>query len=735
MRFLDALTGDFREEPNHDWVTYAILSHTWDAEGEQTYQDILRLQKSWLSTSGGSSVFLWTMTFLGHAFFQFLSCTLYLLHSCVENGHLSNSLLLRLSDGSRMAWATRILVCAKILEEVAIDLLRRSSYLHGTLVSRKIKEACAIALADGYRYIWIDSCCIDKSSSSELSEAINSMFNWYSNAAICYAYLVDVPDDDDPHVSDSGFSKSRWFRRGWTLQELVAPKIVVFFSSGWRVLGTKSTLASVIAKKTRIQPAILSLEEPLHTVSVAARMSWASRRTCTRVEDHAYSLLGIFDINMPTLYGEGSRAFMRLQEEIMKKIPDQSLFAWGGRAPRPTLRHLRSGTLCDQLIDPHEPGIRLSGIIQHNHRSFLAHNPAYFAHGSHYRHIPHATFLRRLGISNLSNTEYTPTPYGIRTKLPCVSLQAFPDILHQLRHWPKSYTEQWYLAILAVEVTGENIDGGLLARICFMDAPASVSAPIPLESGYCQGHAPPGVRGFIAYPLIALSSHALDLLRNEINVLTVIFCSEPGPSVAKGKVKNFSYQSGLPIPRLHCPASVRAALELAGFDVSFFFMKPGKKELGNAQYRITISDRSGYSKSFRAVFWGRLLSLEELSVTDGGVLHASARRTTLSKVFFLSSRRYEALQIRLPATGGKNRTLRLTVEHSSARPCHYLLNVDLLSDDTSPERSRSDVGTSECDGGGSAVHGDVNVALSGPAVGIDKDTSVEDGVDHSTVDV
>lgn len=620
-----------------------------------------------------------------------------------------------------------------------MDLLRRSSYLHGTLVSRKIKEACAIALADGYRYIWIDSCCIDKSSSSELSEAINSMFNWYSNAAICYAYLVDVPDDDDPHVSDSGFSKSRWFRRGWTLQELIAPKIVVFFSSSWRVLGTKSTLASVIAKKTNIPPTTLFLQEPLHTVSVAARMSWASRRTCTRVEDHAYSLLGIFDINMPTLYGEGSRAFMRLQEEILKKIPDQSLFAWGRRAPRPR-RHVKSRYLRDQLMDPQEPGIQWSGIIQRNHRSLLAHSPAYFAHGSHHRHIPHATFLRRLGISDLSNTEYTPTPYGIRTQLPCVSLQAFPDILHQLRQRPMSYTEQWYLAILAVEVTGENHDGGLLARICFMDAPPSVSAPIPLESGYCQGRALPGVRGSIAYPLIALSSHALDLIRNEIVVLTVMLCSEPpAPSVAKGKVKTFSNQSGPPIPRLHCPASVRAALELAGFDMSFFLRQP-KNKLDIALYRITISDRSGYSISVRAVFCSRLLCLEELSVTDGddtdgGVLPASARKTILPKVFFRSSRRYEALQIRLPATGGKNRTLRLTVEHYSARPCHYLLDVELLSDGTSPKSSRSDVGTSECDGGGSAVHGDVDVALSGPAVGIDKDTTVEDGGDHGTVEV
>ena len=194
----------------------------------------------------------------------------------------------------------------------------------------KIKRCGERAAADGLDYFWADTCCIDKSSSEELSEAINSMYNWYKNALICYAFLVDVSAADPPHsVYDtvSTFGSSQWFTRGWTLQELIAPSDLVFLSKEWTTIGKKASLKEYIAKITGIQTGALAGYE-LGLFSVAERMSWAAKRRTTRVEDIAYSLMGIFGVNMPLLYGEKEKSFIRLQEEIMKNSDDQSLFAW-----------------------------------------------------------------------------------------------------------------------------------------------------------------------------------------------------------------------------------------------------------------------------------------------------------------------------------------------------------------------------------------------------------------------
>ncbi|KAH9915470.1 heterokaryon incompatibility protein-domain-containing protein [Epithele typhae] len=203
-------------------------------------------------------------------------------------------------------------------------------------LASKIIECCRHAKLRGLEWVWIDTCCIDKTNSVELSEAINSMFKWYAGADVCFAYLSDAPADEDPTAIDSKLRLSVWFTRGWTLQELIAPKNVVFFSHDWTMLGTKDLLAKVLEDITRIDIDVLRLQAPLSSVSVAKRMSWASSRVTTRVEDAAYCLMGIFDINMPTIYGEGSRAFRRLQEEIMRTSPDQTLFTWG-----PSLSHTR----------------------------------------------------------------------------------------------------------------------------------------------------------------------------------------------------------------------------------------------------------------------------------------------------------------------------------------------------------------------------------------------------------
>ncbi|KAI1089237.1 HET-domain-containing protein [Rostrohypoxylon terebratum] len=193
----------------------------------------------------------------------------------------------------------------------------------------KIRGACIQAADSGYDYIWIDSCCIDKRSSAELSEAINSMFVWYRDAAVCYAFLLNSPNELDTQEAQHIFANDKWFTRGWTLQELLAPAEVIFFSGDWIPIGEKRLLCVLLADITGIDKEILLGERPLTSASVARRMSWAAKRVTTRPEDRAYCLMGIFSVNMPMLYGEGGeKAFIRLQEEIMKQSDDQSLFAW-----------------------------------------------------------------------------------------------------------------------------------------------------------------------------------------------------------------------------------------------------------------------------------------------------------------------------------------------------------------------------------------------------------------------
>ena len=206
-------------------------------------------------------------------------------------------------------------------QEVSLQMLEEpsSKRLAGYI---KIVSFCELALSEGWKYAWVDTCCIDKTSSADLSEAINSMYEWYEKAQICYVYLVDVYTTG----IDDAFYKSRWFSRGWTLQELLAPRIVVFCNKSWVQLGTMWNLIDEITHATGIeQDHIMDHRR----VSIATKMSWAARRETTRIEDIAYSLLGLFGVNMPLLYGEGSKAFMRLQHELLQTHEDdESIFAW-----------------------------------------------------------------------------------------------------------------------------------------------------------------------------------------------------------------------------------------------------------------------------------------------------------------------------------------------------------------------------------------------------------------------
>jgi hypothetical protein len=189
----------------------------------------------------------------------------------------------------------------------------------------KIAGCCRLAVNDGFEWAWVDTCCIDKRSSAELSEAINSMYKWYWDAAICYAYLSDVSVSAG---SENDLVKSRWFTRGWTLQELLAPDVVEFYDAQWRLLGTKAKLIDIIASVTKIDPKFVLSRETIENASIGTKFSWTAARKTTRTEDLAYCMLGIMQINMPMLYGEGERAFYRLQLEVIRQTNDHSIFAW-----------------------------------------------------------------------------------------------------------------------------------------------------------------------------------------------------------------------------------------------------------------------------------------------------------------------------------------------------------------------------------------------------------------------
>ncbi|KAH6887481.1 heterokaryon incompatibility protein-domain-containing protein [Thelonectria olida] len=221
---------------------------------------------------------------------------------------------------------------------------------------RKVLKACEVARKVKLKWIWIDTCCIDKSSSSELSEAINSMFKWYEHSSICLAFLSDVALEPDGTFAN--FDTSRWFTRGWTLQELIAPCHVEFFDRDWNYLSSSSWIWQRLSSITGIGEMYVhhcdwalarpstSMTSPdpsgpmacegksscgslLAKESVATRMQWVEKRETTRPEDMAYCLMGIFDVNMPLLYGEGpEKAFYRLQQEIITASDDQSILLW-----------------------------------------------------------------------------------------------------------------------------------------------------------------------------------------------------------------------------------------------------------------------------------------------------------------------------------------------------------------------------------------------------------------------
>jgi hypothetical protein len=184
------------------------------------------------------------------------------------------------------------------------------------------------AAADDLQYFWVDTCCIDKSTIVELTTAINSMFRWYQHASKCYVYLpnVSVPGEvTSVETSEwvAAFRQSRWFTRGWTLQELLAPASVEFFSKEGKRLGSRISLEQEIHTITKLPIGVLRGQN-ITEFEIEERMSWAAERVTTLKEDKVYCLFGIFGVFLPLIYGEGEEyATLRLRDEIQKRQSGQ----------------------------------------------------------------------------------------------------------------------------------------------------------------------------------------------------------------------------------------------------------------------------------------------------------------------------------------------------------------------------------------------------------------------------
>ncbi|KAH9903264.1 hypothetical protein C8Q73DRAFT_785866 [Cubamyces lactineus] len=420
MRLLDTETGRFLEIANPTDLPYAILSHTWDPKGEQTYQDVRKVQATYETPSIISKVLFYIGTLL-----------LDLLPSSILCDDTKSSTPI---SALRARYAIIPFAWARYLLDLLGCYWSRSTMLTDNRLSEKIRGACAYARADGNRYLWIDSCCIDKSSSAELSEAINSMYMWYQTATVCYVFLSDVTGRLKGDMDHEEFFYSRWHTRGWTLQELLAPAAVVFLSRHWLYLGTKFTLALQLEHRLGIPHSVLTRAVPMEDVSVAQRFSWAAQRETTRAEDRAYCLLGIFRVTMPPLYGEGSRAFYRLQQAIWAQRPDHSIFAWDVNTDNLPQRleeieelYVDQSALRYVGSTARIPGRKSDRILSFisDTESHFAGFPASFAEGAKIRSISPDEYRRRLGRLPLSQAMRTiPLSPGGPIYLPLIPLEA-----------------------------------------------------------------------------------------------------------------------------------------------------------------------------------------------------------------------------------------------------------------------------------------------------------------------
>ena len=344
------------------------------------------------------------------------------------------------------------------------------------------------------------------------------MYMWYAGATVCYAYLADVPAEEDPHAEGSWFRDSQWFTRGWTLQELIAPRDLVFLSQDWVVIGSKHALVPLVESVTGIDGMALLHLESLDIFSISQRLSWASKRETTRVEDKAYSLLGLFDIHIPIVYGEGKRAFQHLQEQIMQRIQDQSLFAWGGVKFLPPSQNLEGPGRSAIPMECTPISGRWLTTGADDSTSLFATDVSIFR-------TPNRS-IQAVTASSAYLQEYRTTPHGICTQFQMIPLSKwFPS--NSATHYSGCY-----LAILACG--HQDYPGHLLGRVCFVSDSSNFAAGIELlYPGVINGIGAvrragerPGSTNSSESALLLLSPQSIELCRQHIEVKTV-YISHP----------------------------------------------------------------------------------------------------------------------------------------------------------------------------------------------------------------
>jgi hypothetical protein len=337
MRLINVDTLEMKEFFDHSMPPYAILSHTWGSD-EVSFQD-------WQVVADFPALLEASRPFSEHL-------------------------------GVMDAFTT--------LQQAKVTAITGRAGYQKILEFCRAVHACSPINWTSERpcWAWVDTCCIDKTSSAELSEAINSMFKWYAQSDMCLVYLPDVPahSQQDPAHPDLQFRTSRWFSRGWTLQELLAPSVLRFYSQDWNPIGwvfksphfrpreafrrDPGTLIPTLVQVTGIPVDVISGRLSVGEVAVSAKMSWVSKRRTTRIEDMAYCMLGLLGVHMPLLYGEGHQAFTRLQEEIIKVSIDHTIFAWryGAEIPQPGATKTRFNDLLAQSPSDFVKGNRLSSF-------------------------------------------------------------------------------------------------------------------------------------------------------------------------------------------------------------------------------------------------------------------------------------------------------------------------------------------------------------------------------------
>ncbi|PIL33951.1 hypothetical protein GSI_03659 [Ganoderma sinense ZZ0214-1] len=493
---------------------------------------------------------------------------------------------------------------------------------------------------------------------------------------------------------DSEFRRSRWFTRGWTLQELIAPANVVFLASDCTVIGSKHSLASLIVEITNISYNALLRVEPLREFSVSERLSWAARRQTTRVEDRAYSLLGIFSINMPALYGEGEGAFRRLQEEIMRRIPDQSLFAW-------TPFHFDSPPSLHELdiSDPQQSARRLFcfGFYQDfGTSSLLASSLDLFEDGWKIAAISHDEVARRLQLrsSTLPATDYSFTPHGIRTQVPIIPLSPYLLAGTAEYHPDNIPPSRWYLVVLGCE--HKNMGGHLLCRICYI--PPSESAIELLHCGRMS--TVPSLESAREFDLLLVSPDTIQRLRPRKMDFKTVYIFHPDLGDDALEVARRQPHDTI---RLVLLKKTRDALSALGYTSD---LRGPNQARPNAHWLILSddSDSRTITIEYEHTLKDNGLSLEieaRVAMTGGpaepsAILPRDQESTSSIRIRRVSwndscpwdqSRNMRTQQIMMSTLAARPKSLTLNLGLTFAAKDHYAIHVEVLRDLTSTATS------------------------------------------------